>query len=63
MVFHWSLSDSKSPKVSRTLLNTLADLSDAVVWTVLLLLLLLFNLCEFFTLVLLDCLSMKSQRQ
>ena len=28
MVFHWSLSDSKSPQVSRTLLN------NAVVWIV-----------------------------
>ena len=33
MVFHWSLSDSKSPQVSRTLLSVLADL-NAVVWTV-----------------------------
>ena len=31
-VFHWSLSDSKSPQVFRTLLNILADLSNAVVW-------------------------------
>ena len=28
MVFHWSLSDNKSPKISSTLLN------DAVVWMV-----------------------------
>ena len=34
MVFHWSLSDSKSPQVSRTLLSILADLSNAVVWMV-----------------------------
>ena len=34
MVFHWSLSDSKSPQVSRTLLNILAVLDNAVVWTV-----------------------------
>ena len=34
MVFHWSLSDSKSPQVSRTLLNILAHLSNAVVWMV-----------------------------
>ena len=33
-VFHWSLSKSKSPRVSRTLLNILADLSNAVVWMV-----------------------------
>ena len=31
MVSHWSLSDSKSLWVSRTLLSNLADLSDAVV--------------------------------
>ena len=34
MVFHWSLSDSKSPQVSRTLLSILAVLSNAVVWMV-----------------------------
>ena len=34
MVFHWSLSDSKSPKVSRTRLRILAVLSNAVVWIV-----------------------------
>ena len=31
MVFHWSLSDSKSPQVSRTLLSILADLSNAII--------------------------------
>ena len=31
MVFHWSLSDSKSPQISRTLLSILADLNNAVV--------------------------------
>ena len=31
MVFHWSLSDSKSPQVSRTFLSILAILSNAVV--------------------------------
>ena len=31
MVFHWSLSDSKSLQVSRTLLSILADLSYAVI--------------------------------
>ena len=31
MVFHWSLSDSKSPQVSRTLLSILAILSNAVI--------------------------------
>ena len=34
MVFHWSLSDSKSPLVSRTLLYILAILNNAVVWMV-----------------------------
>ena len=34
MAFHWSLSDSKSPQVSRTLLRILAVLNNAVVWMV-----------------------------
>ena len=34
MVFHWSLSDSKSPQVSGTRLRILAVLSNAVVWIV-----------------------------
>ena len=34
MVFHWSLSNSKSPHVSRTLLSILAVLNNAVVWMV-----------------------------
>ena len=34
MVFHWSLSDSKSPQVSRTLLSILAALYNVVVWMV-----------------------------
>ena len=34
MVLHWSLSDSKSPEVSRTRLRILAVLSNAVVWIV-----------------------------
>ena len=34
MVFHWSLSDSKSPQVSRTRLSILTVLSNAVVWIV-----------------------------
>ena len=34
MVFHWSLSDSKSSQVSRTLLSILAVLNNAVVWMV-----------------------------
>ena len=34
MVLQWSLSDSKSPQVSRTLLSILAVLRNAIVWTV-----------------------------
>ena len=34
MIFHWSLSDSKSPQVSRTRLRILAILSNAVIWIV-----------------------------
>ena len=34
MDFHWTLSDSKSPQVSRTLLSILAVLNNAVVWMV-----------------------------
>ena len=34
MVFHWSLSDSKFPQVSRTHLRILAVLSNAIVWIV-----------------------------
>ena len=33
-VFHWVLSDSKSPHVSRILLSILADRNNAVVWMV-----------------------------
>ena len=33
-VFYWSLSDSKSSQVSRTLLNILADLNNTVIWMV-----------------------------
>ena len=32
MAFHWSLSDNKSPQVSRTLLSILAVLNSAVFW-------------------------------
>ena len=32
MVFPWSLSDSKSPQISRTRLSILAVLGNAVVW-------------------------------
>ena len=34
MVLHWSLSDSKSPQVSRTLLSILDDHKNAIVWMV-----------------------------
>ena len=34
MVFHWSLSDSKSPQVYTTLLSILAVRNIAVVWMV-----------------------------
>ena len=34
MVFYWSLSDRKSPQVSKTLLSILAVLHNAVVWMV-----------------------------
>ena len=34
MVFLWSLSDSKSPQISMTLLSILAVLSNADIWIV-----------------------------
>ena len=34
MVFHWRLSDSKSPHVSRTLLCMLTNFSSALIWIV-----------------------------
>ena len=34
MIFHWSLKESKSPQVSRTLLSILAVINNAVVWMV-----------------------------
>ena len=34
MAFHWTLSDSKSPQVSRILLSILAILNNALVWMV-----------------------------
>ena len=34
MVFHWRLSDSKSPQVSRTLLSILVVFNNTVVWMV-----------------------------
>ena len=32
MVFHWSLSDNKSPRVPRTFLSILTDLKNLTVW-------------------------------
>ena len=54
MVFQWSLSDSKSPQVSRTLLSILAVLTNAVV---------LFTPLEFFTSVLADGFSLEFEWQ
>ena len=34
MVFHWGLSDSKPPQVTRILLSILVDINNAGVWTV-----------------------------
>ena len=34
MIIHWSLSDSNSPQVSRTLRSILVDLNNTVVWMV-----------------------------
>ena len=34
MTFHWSMNDSKSPQVSKTLFSILVDLNSAVVWMV-----------------------------
>ena len=34
MVFHWNLSEGKSPQVSMTLLSILDDLNNTVVWMV-----------------------------
>ena len=34
MGFHWNLSDSKSPQVSKTLLSILTDLNNGIVWIV-----------------------------
>ena len=34
MVSHWSLSDSKSPQVSRILFSSLPDINNSVVWMI-----------------------------
>ena len=47
VVFHWSLDDSKSPLVSRTLLRILADRNNAVVCMVLILPLISNSSCLF----------------
>ena len=39
--FHWFLSDSEFPQVSRTLLSILADLNNAVVWMVLIIIIII----------------------
>ena len=41
MVFHWSLSDTKSPQVSRTRLRILAALSNAVVWIIIIIIIII----------------------
>ena len=65
MVFHWSLSDSKSPQVSRTRLNILAILSNGVVLIVSTRpptsnIIIIYSL-EFFTSALADGLSLESE--
>ena len=64
MVFHMSLSDSKSPQVSRTRLRILAVLSNAVIWIVstrpptskstrpIIIIIIMFIPCKFLTMVL-----------
>ena len=34
MIYNWSLSDNKSPQLSRTLLSILADLNNAGIWII-----------------------------
>ena len=34
MVFHWTLIDSKSPQISRTIISIQSDFNTAVVWLV-----------------------------
>ena len=34
MIFHWSLSDCKSPQISRNILSILANLNNTVIWMV-----------------------------
>ena len=58
LAFHWSLTNSKSPQVSKTLLSILAYLSNALL--LLLLLLLLFTPCKFFITVLTGSLTQES---
>ena len=58
MVFHWSLSDSKSPQVSRTRLSIVAILNNALVHYYY-----YYYTGKFFTSVLADGLSPGSERQ
>ena len=60
MVFHWSLSDSKSPQVSRTLIRILANLNNDVIWMFFIIILLIW---EFFTPVLADGFLLESECQ
>ena len=49
MVYHWSLSGSKSPHVSRTLLSIQVDHNNAMIWMILILpLIYSFPPCLFF---------------
>ena len=41
MVFHWSLSDSKSPQIFRTLLSILAVLYNVVVWIIIIIIIII----------------------
>ena len=34
MVFRWSLSESKSPQVSKTLLSVLVDVNNIIIWMI-----------------------------
>ena len=65
MVFHWSLSDSNSPQVSRTRLSILAVLSNAVVWIVSIIIIIIITLLilEFFIPVLADSFPLEFEWQ
>ena len=59
IIFHWSLSDSKSPHVSRTLLSILADLYNTVV----IIIIIIIHSLELFTSALADGFSLESEWQ